>query len=135
MSLFTKILLIFTAVLVAVLLFFEKPLPDDPKLKADAKAPLLCYNKTQCDAYWQRARVWIVQNSKHSIESESDTVIQTQESIPIQKRKKTSYRVFKTGSLDGWTAIGIEVKCPNLFGCNPTEEELTASFKRFVRQQ
>lgn len=105
--------------------------PDDPASNREAAAPLACFDKAQCDLYWQRAQAWIAANSRYRVQHVTDTVIQTYG--PVTATFDLAYTVVKTPSADGSGRIAIACACGSLIHCEPTKTEATIAFKRFVR--
>lgn len=94
-----------------------------------AMVPLTCTHKAQCDFYWQRAQVWIVQNSRYKIQTANDVLIQTYGSDDYHP----AYTVTRDAKMDGSARIRIDVACGDMFGCQPRPWEAANSFKDFVR--
>ncbi|MEJ2768709.1 hypothetical protein [Mycetohabitans sp. B46] len=98
---------------------------------AQAVAPLSCTRKVQCDAWWQRAQVWISEHSAYRIATITDSVIQTEG--PSVTRRDLAYVITKTPNNDGSATIGFSAQCSNMLGCLPNPWEAGANFKQFIR--
>jgi hypothetical protein len=96
-----------------------------------AVAPLTCTRKAQCDAWWQRAQVWISNHSAYKILTVTDSIIQTDG--PSASRRDLAYEITKTPNNDGSATIGFAAHCNNMLGCLPNPWEAGANFKQFVR--
>lgn len=107
---------------------------SSPKLTADelaeANIPLICSDKAQCDLYWQRAQIWLVDNSKFKIQSTTDTVITTYGPAPYDPG--LAYAITKIPDGENGATIRIKMGCGNAFGCTPKAENAALSFKRYV---
>lgn len=97
----------------------------------EAMEPLVCANKTQCDAWWQRSQSWVAQNSYWKIQTASDAVIQTYG--PGQSRVEMAYNITRSPNADGSARITISAACDNIFGCTPKLLDAVLSFKRYVK--
>lgn len=106
--------------------------PDNPAMSAEAAEPLLCSNKPQCDAYWQRAQVWVASNSNYRIQVATDAIIETYG--PYTGKAQLAFRVTRVPNADGSARILILPACDGLLGCYPTRTAAVIDFKRFVRQ-
>lgn len=104
----------------------------DPSVETEARAPLICKDKAQCDYYWQRAQVWIAQNSHYRIQSVTDTVIST--FGPVRSDTRYAYQVVRVPKSDGSAQITIGGACDNIFGCSSDLFSDIVHFKRFVQQ-
>nr|WP_272907100.1 hypothetical protein [Mycetohabitans sp. B2] len=100
---------------------------------AQAVAPLSCTRKVQCDAWWQRAQVWISEHSAYRIATITDSVIQTEG--PSATRRDLAYVITKTPNNDGSATIGFSAQCSNMLGCLPNPWEAGANFKQFIRYE
>src|SRR5688500_13622770 len=105
--------------------------PVAPSIEAEAKEPLLCRDKAQCDLYWQRAQVWIATNSKYRIQSVTDTVLTTHG--PIEHDTQFAYHLEREPSETGGGKITIRMICGNMFGCGQRQYPTAIAFKKYVR--
>jgi hypothetical protein len=96
-----------------------------------ATAPLICANKAQCDAWWQRAQVWVAAHAKYKIGTVTDSLIQT--AGPAGGRRALAYQITKTPNPDGTATIGFAAHCDSSFGCEPNPWQAGADFTQFVR--
>ena len=102
---------------------------DDSRQVAQIE-PLGCVDRTQCDLYWQRAKVWISSNSYYRVQLSSDSVIETYG--PYAGRMELAYRILKIPDGAGGARITVTAECGNVFRCNPTVMDAIAAFKRFA---
>ena len=102
----------------------------DPSQAAQATEPLGCVDRTQCDLYWQRAKVWISSNSYYRVQLSSDSVIETYG--PFAGRMELAYRVLKIPDGAGGARITVTAECGNVFRCTPTSTDAIVAFKRFA---
>ena len=104
---------------------------DDPSLNPQAMAPVGCVDRTQCELYWQRARVWISSNSYYRVQLSTDSVIETYG--PLAGRMELAYRVLKIPDGAGGARITVTAECGNVFRCDPTVTDAILAFKRFTQ--
>lgn len=107
-----------------------------PKLDSfeimEANEPLVCASKEQCDLYWQKAQIWVTENSHYRIQMANDTIIQT--FGPANSSPYLAYIITKhPDALSGGSRIKISGGCANIFGCNPPLINAALSFKRYVK--
>ena len=103
---------------------------EDPRQVAQAMEPLGCLDRTQCELYWQRAKVWISSNAYYRVQLSSDSVIETYG--PLAGRMELAYRVLKIPDAAGGARITVVAECGNVFRCVPTVTEALVAFKRFA---
>ena len=103
---------------------------DDPRQVAQAMEPLGCVDRTQCELYWQRAKVWISSNSYYRVQLSSDSVIETYG--PFAGRMELAYRILRIPDGAGGARITVTAECGNVFRCNPTVTDAIVAFKRFT---
>jgi hypothetical protein len=104
---------------------------DVPPADSEARVPLTCASKPQCDAYWARAQAWIASHSAYKIQTATDAVIQTHG--PIEWKPQLAYTVTREPKADGSARILINAGCYSPIGCTPSREQATIEFKRYVR--
>lgn len=100
--------------------------------QAAAVQPITCSSKAQCDLYWQRAQLWVAQNSTWRIQTANDVLIQTYG--PGGDSPDTAYTILRAPNPDGSATISMHDSCDNVFGCTPNVYSAMAAFKRFVVQ-
>lgn len=103
---------------------------DDPRQVAQAMEPLGCVDRTQCELYWQRAKVWISSNSYYRVQLSSDSVIETYG--PMAGRMELAYRILKIPDGAGGARITVTAECGNVFRCSPAATDAIVAFKRFT---
>ena len=103
----------------------------NPDVMQIATAPLTCDSKSQCDAWWQRARTWVTTHSRYEVATATDTLIQT--AGPDGGKRDLSFEITKTPNNDGTSTIGFAAHCDSSLGCKPNPWEAGADFKQFVR--
>ncbi|MDN7178593.1 hypothetical protein M0D69_11275 [Caballeronia sp. SEWSISQ10-4 2] len=96
-----------------------------------ATAPLTCTNKAECDAWWARAQVWVINHSEYKLQTVTDSIIQTDG--PSGGKRALAYQITKTPSNEGTATIGFAAHCDNMLGCEPNPWKAGADFKQFVR--
>ena len=96
-----------------------------------ATAPLTCTNKAECDAWWARAQVWVINHSEYKLQTVTDAIIQTDG--PSGGKRALAYQITKTPSNEGTATIGFAAHCDNMLGCEPNPWKAGADFKQFVR--
>ncbi|HKQ23871.1 MAG TPA: hypothetical protein VJT81_05440 [Burkholderiales bacterium] len=106
--------------------------PMDTAILAASKKPLTCSNKEECDSYWQRAQVYVRQNSTYPIQSVTDTVLTTDG--PTYGSEGNAYHLTKVPNADGSATIEVQIACDNPLGCHPDRTIETVNLKRFVRE-
>jgi len=104
-----------------------------PEAALDPLAPLVCANKPECDAWWSRAQVWIASNSKWKIRTSNASVIRTYG--PAVSRADTAYTITRTPRPDGSAEIRFDPRCEISAGCNPTRNDATLEFARYIRAE
>lgn len=120
--------LIFTAL--ALLAGCATQQAGDPFIESKARTPLICKDKAHCDLYWQRAQIWVQQNSRYRIQNVTDTIISTYG--PFGSNVWLAYQVARVPQGDGGAEITIRAACDNMFGCNPNVTYAIAAFKQYV---
>jgi hypothetical protein len=103
---------------------------EDSRQIAQAMEPLGCVDRTQCELYWQRAKVWISANSYYRVQLSSDSVIETYG--PLAGRMELAYRILRIPDGAGGARISVTAACGNAFRCDPAVTEAIAAFKRFA---
>jgi hypothetical protein len=90
-----------------------------------------CRAGADCDAKWSRAVGWITTNSRWKIESQSDTIVQTSDSV--NGSLSPSFTVTKVATADPSVyEIVFDGRCENILRCEPTVAESRAKFAAFV---
>lgn len=103
-----------------------------PQERAELYSPVLCQSKQQCDFLWQRAQVWVNQNSAWRIQTANDVIIQT--FGPGGDSPDTAYTIQREPNQDGSAAITISANCANFIGCIPEIPVAIRSFKQYLSQ-
>jgi hypothetical protein len=103
----------------------------NPDVMQIATAPLTCTSKSQCDAWWARARTWVTAHSRYEVTTATDTLIQT--AGPDGGKRDLSFEITKAPNNDGTSTIGFAAHCDSALGCKPNPWEAGADFKSFVR--
>jgi hypothetical protein len=98
---------------------------------APPPAPITCQAGADCDAKWSRAIGWIASNSHWKIQSQSNLLVQTYNSVDESPSPGFTVTKVATGQ-PGIYQIGFDGGCANLLGCIPTIAESRASFTAFV---
>jgi len=103
----------------------------DPDVMQIATAPLTCNNKSECDAWWARARTWVTNHSRYDVTTATDSLIQT--AGPDGGKRALAFQITRTPNTDGTSTIGFAAHCDSSLGCKPNPWEAGADFKQFVR--
>lgn len=107
------------------------PPPLTPEQRAAMEAPV-CTSQSQCAVMWQRAQIWLVDNSAWRIQLANDTLLQT---FGPGDSTDVAYTVTRipTGG-DGYRIV-MRAGCGNMFGCvpKPAWERIT-EFNNYLRQ-
>lgn len=105
----------------------------DPHTLSLLQQPLLCSDKAQCDLYWQRAQIWIANNSTYKIQTATDSVITTYG--PMGTRVDLAFQATKIPNVDGSAQIKLAAGCNNIFGCQPDKYQSILRFREYIRGQ
>jgi hypothetical protein len=103
----------------------------DPDVMQIATAPLTCSSKAECEAWWQRAQIWVTSHSKYKVEAATDTLIQT--AGPDGGKRALAYQITRAPNPDGTSTIGFAAHCDSSLGCTPNPWVAGAAFKQYVR--
>ena len=101
------------------------------EFESEARVPLTCASKQQCDTYWQRATIWVSKKSTVSIRFANESVIETHGAGVLNQEMRFRISRIPTGE-NGAGRIGIDSFCGAL-GCREDVFEKVVDFKRFVR--
>lgn len=125
--------MITTAALVALMATGCATAPQKQLSDAELRdlEPVVCESEVACQKAWQRAQLWIVNNSSYKIQIANDVVIQTFN--PTQSSVRSGFTVTKEPVSGDKQAIKMRSYCDNMFGCRPTHTELLLSFNRYLR--
>ena len=94
-------------------------------------APITCQTGADCEAKWSRAISWLTTHSQLKIQTQSDYLIQTYNSIDASTSLAFTITRVATGQ-PGIYQISFAAGCDNFIGCFPTPEEARAGFAAFV---
>jgi hypothetical protein len=103
----------------------------DPQTLSQLQEPLICADKTECDFFWQRAQIWIANNSTYKIQTATDTIIETYG--PMGTRVELAFRAIRIPNMNGSAQITLAAGCNNIFGCQPDKYQSILNFRAFVR--
>jgi len=95
----------------------------------DAAQPLTCSKGSDCEAKWDRALIWMQNNSPTKIKIANETIITTD--IPYDPDSAV-ISITKTEDESGTYTIHFRAGCPWTLGCAPSILELKASFANYV---
>ncbi len=93
--------------------------------------PITCQAGPDCEAKWSRAIGWVATNSQWKVQSQSDFLIQTYNSIDDSPSPSFTITKVATGQ-PGSFEISFNGGCANILGCVPTVAESRVSFAAFV---
>ncbi|WP_051532319.1 hypothetical protein [Brackiella oedipodis] len=116
--------------LVALLSACTSHTPNKETVVTDTE-PLVCHSNYQCTRYWSRAQQWISKHSPYKVQSVSDNEIRT--FTPAFYSTAIAVKITKKAQSDGSYRIDFYPDCAGFGSCQPTKEEATADFKRYVR--
>ena len=99
----------------------------------EAREPLVCRGKDQCDRWWRRAQVWISENSGFRIQVATDGIIETYG--PPAYSTRWAFRAVREPSANEVERMRIAASCGPAPLCRQNPLKLIAQFKRYVRQE
>jgi hypothetical protein len=97
--------------------------------RKDAAQPLTCSKGPDCEAKWDRALIWVQNNSESKIQIANETIITTH--IPYNSSSAT-ISITKTETDPGTYTINFRAGCSSMLGCTPSILELKASFANYA---
>jgi hypothetical protein len=106
------------------------PMPPSDADIADAKAPLICEGREQCDRWWRTAQVWVVRNAGYKVQIATDAIIETYN--PTRHGNGWAFQVTRSPEADGRELIEAKAICGTPAACTPAYESVVADFKRAV---
>jgi hypothetical protein len=95
----------------------------------DAAQPLTCSKGPDCEAKWDRALIWVRNNSESKIDTANESIINVH--IP-QNSSSAIFTITKTEADPGTYTINFRAGCSSMLGCTPSILELKASFANYV---
>jgi hypothetical protein len=107
------------------------PIPPTAADVADAKLPVRCGSRDQCDRWWRTAQVWVVKNAGYRVQIATDAIVQT--AGPDSGSSSWFFLATRAPHADGGEAIELEARCGSAATCSPAYETAVADFKRAVR--
>lgn len=90
-----------------------------------------CQTEKQCKVQWEAAATWVSQHCGMKIQTSSDSLIQTFNSLPDSPT--TSCTVTKVQGPGHAQAFQIRVGCANIFGCVPSSKEMVIAFGTAIK--
>jgi hypothetical protein len=97
--------------------------------KHDAGQPLICSKGPDCEAKWDRALIWVQNNSEAAIQIANETIITTR---TPQNSSSPVISITKTETGPGTYAIHFRANCSWILGCKPSISKLKASFANYI---
>jgi hypothetical protein len=97
--------------------------------KKDAARPLTCSKGPDCEAKWDRALIWVQNNSEAAIQIANETIITTR---TPQNSSSPVISITKTEAEPGTYAIHFRANCSWILGCTPSISKLKASFANYI---
>ena len=88
-----------------------------------------CNSTADCDAKWQSARQWIIENADFQLRTDSDVRIDTLNSDST--RSGTSIQVDRVAQGGGSYQIVVDVECFAAYGC-PNELDKRLEFNQLL---
>jgi hypothetical protein len=97
--------------------------------KKDAAQPLTCSKGADCEAKWDRALIWVRNNSESKIDTANESMITVR--IP-PKSSSAIFTITKDKADPETYTINFRAGCSSMLGCTPSILELKASFVNYV---
>lgn len=98
--------------------------------KAFRESIPVCNGPVDCQAKWDAAQLWVVQNAGVKIQTATSVVIETYNSPDSSPR--LAVRVTKEPLGGGRYRIVVVTGCANIFGCQPNHIDAALDFNRQV---
>jgi hypothetical protein len=89
-----------------------------------------CSGAEDCNAKWEAAQLWVVHNAGWKIQTQSSVVIETYNAVGSSPR--IAVRVTKEPLGGGKYQFLIDVRCDNIFGCQPNSWDAALDFNRRI---
>ena len=89
-----------------------------------------CTTEPECDAMWDAAQLWIVQNAGMKLQLATDVVLETYS--PQNGNMRLGVRAVKQNRGELGSRIEVSVWCGNIFGCMTDTREAALDFNRTV---
>jgi hypothetical protein len=93
---------------------------------------ITCRAGADCDAKWSKAGSWITEHSKYTVETNSDSLIQTSGPSTLDTDPSPRYKVAKVMKGPGEYAIEFAGDCDSIFECTPSLSTAQADFTQSV---
>ena len=90
-----------------------------------------CVGAPACTVMWQRAQLWVIQNSGWKIQISNDVVIQT---YGPGDMPRVAYTITKEPIKTDEYRIVMRASCGNIFGCIPGPLDQVIAFNNYLRQ-
>lgn len=84
-----------------------------------------------CASEWARAQLWIVNHAHWKIQTANDVLIQTYN--PGNSDVSYGFTITKEPHSDGRSLIRLALACGNMFGCDPTPDDVRKAFYYYVK--
>ena len=97
--------------------------------KRDAAQPLTCSKGPDCESKWDRALIWVQNNSESKIQIANETIITTH---TPNNSSSAVISITKTEAGPETYTINFRANCSWILGCKPSILELKASFANYV---
>jgi hypothetical protein len=104
-------------------------LKQQAQWKQDAAQPLTCSKGSDCEEKWDRALIWVQNNSGSKVDTANESIINVH--IP-QSSSSAIFTITKTEANPGTYTINFRAGCSSMLGCTPSILELRASFANYV---
>ena len=95
--------------------------------------PLVCIGEEQCKLYWERAQVWVAQNSSWKIQVATSVLIQTYNAA--DGSSYNHYSLMREPLESGTEVITMTTGCDNIFGCAVRADVARRSLYEFVTSE
>ena len=103
----------------------------DVQRRMNATVPI-CGGEDECKQKWEKAQIWMAQNSQTGVRIANDTLIET---YSLEHDTHLSYQVIKMPRQKGVYAIVVKAGCNNIFGCMQNSCDAILNFNQFVNQR
>jgi DNA-binding beta-propeller fold protein YncE len=118
-----------TIVVCLILLLSACASTQQAQRKKDAAQPLTCSKGPDCEAKWDRALIWVRNNTASKIDTANESMITVR--IP-PKSSSAVFTITKDKADPETYTINFRAGCSSMFGCTPSILELKASFANYV---
>lgn len=98
-----------------------------------AKEPVVCANRDECDAAWQKAIEWVSQRCAFKIRTQTESLVETEGPAPAPSNDVACRLERISGAEAGSAQLELTARCGNWYGCTPEPLYLRAAFHEEMR--